>query len=172
MPSSPRDAAADRLSSGATRTNNARDGLRGWTLRKPAPQIAGELRGDGGRCEECGLLALKSHHRRDTKPEGARYRLHDNGKAVCVFEVLVTGTVTRRRRRVPPSGFVFEHEPFDDWAHDGLLFAVESADRFEVQAQVVGRSAFVLAEGELVGGDAEDHGDAEEHVEGGLVPAS
>ena len=66
---------------------------------------------------------------------------------------------------------MFEHEAFDDGADDGLFVGVEAAGGFEIEAEVFARVAFVGAEGEFVGADAEGYGDAAQHVEGGLAGA-
>ena len=47
---------------------------------------------------------------------------------------------------------VSEEDGFDEFADDGLFVGVELVDGFEVEAEVVGWLAFVVVEGEFVGG--------------------
>lgn len=61
---------------------------------------------------------------------------------------------------------VGDEESFED-AFDGLLFVVvEAGDGFELEAQVIVWSAFVVVEEERVGADGEGFGESFEDVEG------
>jgi hypothetical protein len=63
---------------------------------------------------------------------------------------------------------VAEDEAVEDGAKSFLLFGVEAADGFKLQAEFIVRATLVFAEQQTIGGSAESDGKIPDHVEGGL----